>query len=288
MEHVNDQFGFDQEETGKTNGQFPAEVLIQYLKERGFKDAETLSVRQFLAGHSNLTFLLRSPTREYVLRRAPIGRLAPKAHDVVREYRVLKAIHPFFHLAPAVVHLCEDASIIGAPFFLMERRHGKIIRGQVPPSIAAQADFQQRIGRAFVDCLIEMHGVDIHRSNLIALGRPEKYLSRQLEGWIGRWNLAKTEENPHISQLLDWLIKKLPPSAAPALIHNDFKMDNLMFNEDRITIEAVLDWEMATVGDPLTDLGYAWYYWGRTTDPANDARPFTAEAGWPTGDELVH
>ena len=261
--------------------------LIAYLEGK-IDGVENLVVEQFPGGHSNLTYLLRSPAREYVLRRGPLGPVAPKAHDMAREYKVLKAVHPFFRPAPEVFLVCEDPSIIGAVFFIMERRHGIVVRDRVPPELAAFPDYPQRVSRGFMDCLVDLHAIDIEKHGLVSLGKPEGFLERQVHGWFDRWLRAKTEENALMDCIIQWLTDRLPVSPAPSLVHNDFKLDNVMLNlEDPGRIEAVLDWEMATVGDPLVDVGLILCYWAQPADPGGTKPSITAQAGWYTRDELI-
>jgi aminoglycoside phosphotransferase (APT) family kinase protein len=258
-----------------------------------------VTVEQFPGGHSNLTYLLRmnGDGREYVLRRAPIGPVAPKAHDMAREFRVLQMVHPHFREAPAVFHLCEDPTVLGAVFFLMERRHGLILRDDVPPQLAKVPNYAQRVSEAFIDGMIRLHAIDASSPGLIALGKPEGFLARQVQGWADRWNRAKTDDVPKMDGVIRWLIDRRPVSPAPTLVHNDYKLDNIMLavaSVGRIEavdkIEAVLDWEMATVGDPLADLGLTLCYWTWAEAPQLRARgvpALTSQAGWYTRDQFV-
>jgi aminoglycoside phosphotransferase (APT) family kinase protein len=253
-----------------------AGALASYLGVEG------VEVQQFPGGHSNLTYLVRAGGREYVLRRPPLGPVAPKAHDMAREYAVLRAVHPHFPPAPEVYALCEDPGVIGSVFFLMERRRGVVIRGETPPAWRDQAG---RISRAFVDCLVALHAIDIERHGLAALGKPEGYLERQVRGWAGRWQRARTADTPQMDRVIRWLEQALPRSPAPTLIHNDYKLDNLMLHPgDPTRITAVLDWEMSTVGDPLSDLGLTLCYWTLTD---GRERVVTTQPGWFTPGELV-
>jgi len=262
-------------------------ALTRYLADKIDGGAD-LSIEQFPGGHSNLTYMLRTPAREYVLRRGPLGPVAPKAHDMAREYMVLKAVHPFFDAAPEVFHLCEDTSIIGGVFFIMERRHGIVVRDRIPEELAAFPDYPARVSRGFVDCLVELHAVDIEKHGLVSLGKPAGFLERQVRGWFERWNRAKTEEIALMERLIQWLTDRLPVSPAPTLVHNDFKLDNLMLDsEDPGRVEAVLDWEMATVGDPLVDLGLILCYWSQPSDPGGAKASLTSDPGWFTRDELI-
>src|SRR5579862_6276391 len=223
--------------------------LADYVKDK-FPGAEHLSVEQFPGGHSNLTYLLRTPVGEYVLRRGPLGPVAPKAHDMAREYRLLKAAHPHFPEAPEPLLVCEDPSVVGAVFFIMERRHGVILRDKVPEEFARIANYPQRVSEALIACLVRLHAVDVAATGLIALGKPEGFLERQVEGWSERWRRAQVDAVPDMDRVIGWLEQRLPTSAAPTLVHNDYKLDNVMFRTGSPNdIEAVLDWEMATVGD---------------------------------------
>ena len=266
-------------------------ALAVYLRDKIPGVAESLDVEQFPGGYSNLTYLLRCGGEEYVLRRPPLGPVAPKAHDMAREYRILKAISPHFDPAPKVFLLCDDPSIVGAPFFVMERRCGVVLRREWPADYRAGADTFRRVSEAFTDCLIELHSVDILRHGLDSLGRPEGFLERQLRGWATRWQRAKTEELPRMDELGDWLAKCMPASAAATIVHNDYKLDNLMLgSEDAAEITAVLDWEMATVGDPLVDLGVVLSYWPESGDPElrrEAVSPITTQPGFYSRRQLL-
>ena len=247
-----------------------------------------IEVQQFPGGHSNLTYWLSIGRKEYVLRRAPLGPVAPKAHDMVREARVLHAVHPLFPPAPEVYHVCEDPSIIGAPFFLMQRRHGIVLRDHIPPEVSAHENYAARISRAFVDCMVQLHSIDVEKHGLTSLGKPEGFVERQVKGWSERWDRAHTEDNPVVDRLKAYFAKTIPHSAAPTLVHNDFKLDNVMLDlhsPDRI--EAVLDWEMTTVGDPLSDVGLTLCYWSSALVPGTTLEAVTTGPGWYSRDEFV-
>jgi len=263
-------------------------ALTDHLRGKIDGVDQGIEVEQFPGGHSNLTYLLIIGGREYVLRRAPMGPVAPKAHDMVREYRVLHAVHPHFRPAPEVYLVCEDPGVIGAPFFLMQRRRGIVLRTQVPPEVAAHQNYQNSISRAFVDCLVELHSVDVEKHGLISLGKPEGFVARQVKGWSERWERARTTPSPEMDQMMVWLAQSVPPSGPPTLVHNDFKLDNVMLDSttpDRI--EAVLDWEMTTVGDPLCDLGLTLCYWCSTLVPGTSLEAITTGPGWYSRDEFV-
>ena len=272
----------------RTGEELNLSALAAHLRGKIDGVDQGIIVLQFPGGHSNLTYLLRIAGKEYVLRRAPLGPVAPKAHDMVREYRILHAVHPHFPPAPEVYLLCEDPSVIGAPFFLMERRHGIILRSQIPPEVAAHENFPARISRAFVDCLIQLHAVDVEQHVLGSLGKPEGFVARQVKGWSERWERARTQPSPEMDRVMAWLAVTIPPSGRPTLVHNDFKLDNVMLDgttPDRI--EAVLDWEMTTIGDPLCDLGLTLCYWSSALVPGTTLEAVTTGPGWWTRDEFV-
>ena len=262
--------------------------LIQYLQGKLEGADESLDIEQFPGGHSNLTYLLRTRNCEYVLRRPPLGPVAPRAHDMAREYQVLRAVHPVFPLAPRALVLCEDPAVIGAVFFIMERRRGIVLRRELPPAAAGDAELGPRLSAAFIDCLADLHSIDTAN---IPLGKATGFLERQVRGWSERWERAKTEELPEMDQLARWLIEHIPASGPPTLVHNDFKLDNLMLDAgDLSRIVAVLDWEMATTGDPLVDLGCTLCYWSQADDPQirrETVSAVTASAGWYDRKRLV-
>jgi aminoglycoside phosphotransferase (APT) family kinase protein len=207
---------------------------------------------------------------------------------MAREYTVLKAVHPVFAAAPEVFHLCEDASLLGAVFFIMERRRGIIVRGEIPVELAAFPYYPARVSRGFLNCLADLHAVDIEAHGLTALGKPAGFLERQVRGWAERWERAKTEEISEMNHLLRWLSERLPSSLSATLVHNDFKLDNVMLDKnDPGRIEAVLDWEMATVGDPLVDVGLVLCYWGQPSDPGGTKPSLTSMPGWFSRSQVV-
>lgn len=274
--------------------------LSQYLRERlpdvlapePFDVNAPVEIEQFPGGHSNLTYLVRFGAREFVLRRPPFGPVAPTAHDMPRECRLLSALHPHFPLAPRPYLLCEDSSVIGAPFYLMERRRGIVIHRSMPPQLAGHDDAKRRISEAMVDTLAALHSVDIQATGLIAIGKPVGFVSRQVKGWSERWQRAKTSELPEIDETIQWLNAHMPPEAArPSVVHNDYKLDNVMFDaHDPARIVGIFDWEMSTVGDPLIDLGIFLGYWSQPDDPPArrlSISPVTSEPGWLPRAELV-
>lgn len=221
-----------------------------------------LEVRQFPGGHSNLTYLLTIGGRELVLRRPPFGSTVRAAHDMQREFRVLSALGPVFPPAPRVVAFCEDESVVGARFFLMERVRGMILRSRVPEAVILTPETVSRLCASLVDTLVRLHGLDYEAAGLGGFGHPEGYAERQVDGWTKRYHDAATETVADMDVVAGWLAAHLPRSGGASLIHNDYKHDNLVLDPaapERIL--AVLDWEMSTLGDPLMDLGTTLAYW---------------------------
>jgi aminoglycoside phosphotransferase (APT) family kinase protein len=247
-----------------------AERLEAFLEKEVPGWVGPLEVLQFRKGHSNLTYLLRGGDgRELVLRRPPFGARIATAHDMAREHRILEALRPHFPCAPRVVGCCDDESIIGAPFYVMERVRGVILRGMsVPAELGLEPPRMRALSAALVDRLADLHAVDLDRTGLASLGKPEGYVARQVQGWTERYQRARTDDVPELERAAEWLAAHRPPESGAALIHNDYKYDNLVLDPaDPTRIVAVLDWEMATVGDPLLDLGTSLAYWVDPDDP---------------------
>lgn len=244
--------------------------LARFLEEQvpGLKGP--LTVEQFPGGHSNLTYLLRMGESELVLRRPPFGAKAIKAgHDMEREYRILTRLRPVYSKVPrALVFRGENESPLGAPFYVMERAQGVILRHRPPKGVDLGPDTMRKLSESFVDNLVELHAVDWQAAGLGDLGKPEGYLRRQVEGWTSRYQKARTDDIPEMEQVARWLIEHVPPESGATVIHNDYKYDNLVLEpSEPWRIRAVLDWEMATLGDPLSDLGMALAYWVQADDP---------------------
>ncbi|MBC8068450.1 MAG: phosphotransferase family protein, partial [Deltaproteobacteria bacterium] len=227
-----------------------------------------LICEQFPSGWSNLTYLLRKGDAELVLRRPPFGAQVKSGHDMDREYRVLVGLAPVYPPAPRPLARCEDAEVIGAPFYLMERRRGVIIRRKLPPALGVTPERLHAMCGALVDQLAALHAVDVAAAGLGDLGKPDGYVQRQVEGWLARWTRARTDDVPDIDALGRWLLSHLPERSDATLVHNDYKFDNVMVDAACPTrIVAVLDWEMCTIGDPLLDLGTTLAYW---VEPGDD------------------
>ena len=251
--------------------------LQAYLREHDVPGADTaMEVKQFRGGSSNLTYLLRfADGHQWVVRRPPFGPLPPSAHDMAREYRVLSRLWEGFAAAPRAIVLCEDPSIIGAVFFVMERREGAVIKNRhpLPPEIDAKPETFRRISESLIDTLADLHAADYEKIGLGGLGRPEGFLQRQITGWMGRWEKAKTREVPLMEKLGTWFLEHMPAAQKPVLLHNDFYLHNVMFKAgDSGKVVGVFDWEMSTLGDPMIDLGLTIGYWRAARRPGRADR----------------
>lgn len=254
--------------------------------------AGPLTVLQFPGGSANLTYLLRIGQRELVLRRPPMGEIAPGAHDMKREYRVLSRLWRRFDRAPRAYLFCDDRAVLGVDFFVMERRCGEVIRDELPASMRGVPGVARRVAFALVDAMAELHAVDPASCDLADLGKPAGFVERQLSGWAKRWDLAKFEHSPRaMDELHQRLLAGLPPLSRVSIVHNDLKLDNCQFdpaNPDRVA--SIFDWDMATLGDPLIDLGTLLNYWpdaSDTEETARGTRPGLARMGLPGRAEIV-
>ena len=225
-----------------------------------FESASPLEFAQFQGGHANLTYVVKTGEMELVLRRPPLGEVAPGSHDMAREHRVLSVLYEVYPLAPRAFHYCEDASIMGKPFFVMERRNGTVVRGAWPDSLPDDDRVRKEVGESFVNAIAALHRVDYEELGLADLGRPDGFVSRQVAGWTDRWNRARHDDVPDMERLATALADTIPTPQRASLLHNDFKLDNTMVSEDGRLV-AVFDWDMSTVGDPLVDLGATLAYW---------------------------
>jgi aminoglycoside phosphotransferase (APT) family kinase protein len=241
--------------------------LEPYLRLHFPNEADALQVRQYPSGHSNLTYSLHLGAREVVLRRPPFGSKVKSAHDMSREFHVLSKLHSVYAPAPEVLLYCDDLSVIGAPFYVMEPIHGIILRRNLPPGLDFPAEKARHLNESFFENLIRLHHVDYTAAGLATLGRPEGYLERQVRGWMERYYGSKTHDYPEVEKISAWMQQHMPPKSAASLIHNDYKYDNVVLDSNDITkIVGVLDWEMCTIGDSLSDLGTALAYWVDATD----------------------
>lgn len=267
----------DKPSTVRQGEELDAGELAIYLREHipDLKVPAPLEVEQFPSGHSNLTYMLRIGERELVLRRPPFGAKIKTAHDMGREYQILSRLAGVYAKAPRVLAYCEDEAVLGAPFYVMERLKGIILRGSAPKGLELAPALMHALSENFVDNLVEIHRVDYQAAGLGDLGRSAGYVRRQIEGWTQRYINARTDDIPDVEHVAAWLAEHTPPQvgapdadAGGALIHNDYKYDNLVLAPDDLSrIIGVLDWEMATLGDPLMDLGTSLGYWVDAGDP---------------------
>lgn len=280
-------------ETEDFAGLMDIPALTHYLAEHVAGDDAPLAVEKHAAGFSNETFFITRGSQRWVLRRPPRGVFLPTAHDVLREYRVMRALQDASVRVPRMVVACTDSSVIGAPFYLMERKDGNVIRLDIPAAYDNPAG-RRRIAEEMIDALAELHAVDWQAAGLT--GKPEGFLARQLKRWSSQWELTqpRTRPLPGLDALTDWLRSNMPEEQPPTIVHGDYKMDNVMFAPDEPKLIAIFDWEMATIGDPLADLGWLMSYWGETGDPppppkwqTREGPPLTTLEGFPTQDEMA-
>ena len=243
--------------------------LESFLKDSIPGLSGPLNIKQFPSGHSNLTYLIEVGDREMVLRRPPFGTKAKTAHDMGREYRILKALQPVYPYAPEPWAYTEDEAVMGCPFYVMERIKGFILHRDLPPGLSLSAAQVRQLFTRLMEVLYELHSVDYEKAGLADFGKPEGYVKRQVEGWSKRYRAARTPDAPDCEAVMAWLLDKMPgESDQPAIIHNDFKLDNVVLDaHDPLRVVGVLDWEMATLGDPLMDLGASLAYWIQPGDP---------------------
>jgi aminoglycoside phosphotransferase (APT) family kinase protein len=259
--------------------------LAAWLKGRLEGSDAPLQVRQFGGGHANLTYRLsfgEGPDAvEYVLRRPPLGPVAARAHDMHREYRALSKLWRGFPKAPRAYLYCDDPSIIGADFLVMERRHGVVVRNVVPEAFGGGRDpvANRKLSEVVIDTLAEFHGVSPASVDLEDLGKPEGFLERQVRGWIGRYEKARTHDVAVAEEVSRWLIDQMPRSPAATLVHNDWKLDNMaVAPDDPGRCVAVYDWDMCTVGDPLCDVGTLFATWSDPGEGPGGASPMPTQS----------
>jgi aminoglycoside phosphotransferase (APT) family kinase protein len=270
---------------------FSGALVGEFLTAAGLTgfDPVGLEVEQFPAGHSNLTYLLRSGDWEAVLRRPPLGPVAPRAHDMAREFHILQRLCPRFPLAPEPYVLCEDATLIGAPFYVMERRRGLVLDQELPVDWVADPALHRAIAESLVQVLVDLHSVDWRAAGLGEIGRPDGYMQRQVSGWIDRYVRARTDDLPQFDVLTRWFSDRLPESPPATAVHNDYKLNNVLLDaRDPRRLTAVLDWEMATVGDPLSDVAALLVYWTAPDEIElmGGLKSVTAEPGFPDRSEI--
>jgi aminoglycoside phosphotransferase (APT) family kinase protein len=248
--------------------ELPMERLGPYLREALGAPSGDITVEQFPGGHSNLTYLVKIGDREAVLRRPPFGSKVKSAHDMGREHRLLSKLAPVYPRAPKPIAFCEDESILGAKFYLMERLRGVIVRKRAPDGVVLDAETARALCESFVHTLVELHAIDYEGIGLGDFGHPQGFVERQVTGWTKRYEGSQTDDIPEILSAARWLAENIKESPPASLIHNDYKYDNIILDPRDVTnIIGILDWEMSTLGDPLMDLGTALCYWVEAGDP---------------------
>ena len=266
------------------------EPLKVFLDEHDLGEGE-IEASPIGEGHSNVTYLIRRGDAEMVLRRPPRPPLPPSAHDVLREARLLRALRDTPARVPVVLAVCDDPATIGCPFYVMERIDGEVIVTSIPVALDTPSE-RQRISEQLIDSLVEIHAVDWRAVGLEGFGKPTGYLERQLRRFVGLWEVNKTREIPEVERVGSWLAENLPSSGPATIVHGDYRLGNTIFAPERpARLAAVLDWEMATIGDPLADLGYLCMMWTESGDPRGGMREalggVTRREGFPTREELI-
>ncbi|OTP79028.1 phosphotransferase family protein [Caballeronia sordidicola] len=265
---------------------FDEASLARWMQGMVPSAAPLRSVEKFAGGQSNPTYRLHTTAGGYVLRRKPFGKLLPSAHAVEREFRLISAIHPVGFPVPRPVALCEDETVIGAVFYLMEMVEGRTFWNGTLPEIA-KADRRAFYG-AMIDKAAALHSIDPYAVGLGDFGRPGNYMQRQVERWTKQYRASQTDDIPEVEKLIEWLPCTVPEQAGVSIIHGDYRIDNLIYAQDGPQVRAVLDWELATIGDPLADFAYLAMHWVMPRDnPAGLSGVDLAEAGIPTLDEAV-
>ncbi len=257
----------DEPKDVRTDDAIDAERVGAWLAEQVPGLSGTPEVKQYSGGASNLTYLLRYPDRDLILRRPPAGTKAKSAHDMRREYRIQALLKPAFPYVPDMVAFCDDPGVIGNDFYVMERLAGVILRGRLPQGMQLPPEQARALCQSMIERLAELHAVDVAATGLDEFGRGSGYVRRQVKGWSQRYTAAKTWNVPGFAKVMRWLDENQPDDVGTCLIHNDWRFDNLVLDaDDPQRILGVLDWEMATVGDPLMDLGSAIAYWVQADD----------------------
>jgi aminoglycoside phosphotransferase (APT) family kinase protein len=246
----------------KSGEVFDIPSLDKYLQNQVASIGKITGITRFPGGYSNITYCIETADKEWVLRMPPAGAQIQSAHDMGREFRVIGLLQPYYQKVPAVVHYCENPEVIGAPFYIMERIKGVVLRAGNAPNMQIDPTLMRQISIALVDNLVELHAIDILKTQLIELGKPDGYVHRQVSGWVKRYYAAETDTIENMNRIADWLSKNYPRDQQATFLHNDYKYDNVILDPNELSkIIGVLDWEMATVGDPLMDVGASLAYW---------------------------
>ena len=257
----------DQTKTIRLGEELDIDQLNPFLQDTIPNFGTISGVTQFPGGFSNLTYLISTDKKEYVLRRPPFGASAKGGHDMGREFRVLSLLKKAgFNKIPTPLSIDESGAILGAPFYIMERLNGVILRAKDAHNAILSPELMRHLSKRLIDNLAEIHSLDIEKTGLSQLGKPEGYVQRQVEGWIARYEKAQTDDVYNMEVAAEWMLKNMPRPQKPAFLHNDYKYDNVVWNVEMTSLVGVLDWEMSTVGDPLMDFGAALAWWAEAGD----------------------
>jgi aminoglycoside phosphotransferase (APT) family kinase protein len=265
--------------------------LQKYLSSN-LSESSNIKISQFPNGFSNLTYLIKQDKTEYILRRGPHGATIKSGHDMHREFKILTKLKQVYNKVPKTIHYCEDKSIIGVPFYLMERVKGVILRVNNTSNKLIKPELMAKIADSFIENFNKIHSVDIYKTKLNEIGKAEGYNKRQIEGWVKRYDKSKVDDFPLLEKTAKWLYNNIPNDDLNSLIHNDYKYDNIVLDTNDLSqIRSVLDWEMCTIGNPLMDLGTTLGYWTNHNDSdlmkKLNFNP-SSVIGNPTREELVH
>jgi aminoglycoside phosphotransferase (APT) family kinase protein len=253
----------DQAKAVRTGEELDVDILNPFLKKAIPNFSEITATSQFPGGFSNLTYLIETNKKSYILRRPPHGASAKGGHDMGREFRVLSLLKKAgYSKIPTPLSIEESGALLGTPFYIMERLSGVILRPKDAQNAVLTVDMMRHLSKRLIDGLAELHSLDIETTGLAQLGKPEGYVQRQVEGWIDRYHKSQTDDVFNMEIAADWMLKNMPRPQKPTFLHNDFKYDNVIWNPEMSNIIGVLDWEMSTVGDPLMDFGATLAYWG--------------------------
>ncbi|HZG73298.1 MAG TPA: phosphotransferase family protein [Chondromyces sp.] len=259
-----------------------------YLRDQLNLEDDPMEVKQFSEGYSNLTFLIKIGEWESVMRRPPFGKIPPKAHDMEREYKLLEKINPVFPLAPKPYLFEYNPNIMDKPFYLMEKKNGVVLDDTIPQEYESIPAIKKIIPESTIDTLVQLHDINFQEAGLQNIGKPDGYLERQVHGWIKRYHDCKTDEIKVYRDIEKWILSSIPTSPSPTIIHNDYKLNNMMLSiTDHGKIVGVFDWEMSTIGDPLTDLASTIAYWKDENDPFTGINSVTTSGGFFTRKEFI-
>lgn len=261
----------DEPSNVRSGEELDTKKIESYLKDHLSHLKGKVEIKQFPSGYSNLTYLINVGEEELILRRPPFGKKAKTAHDMSREFTILKSLKPYFPYCPTPLLYCEDLSVLDVPFYIMERIKGIILRKDLPKGMDLSKDDARTLSKNLIKVFCELHSIDYIEAGLKDFGKPSGYVKRQVDGWSARYRDSRTPDAPDFETVMQWLVDKKPlESSRVSVIHNDYKFDNVVLHpDDPLRIIGILDWEMATIGDPLMDLGSSLAYWVQKDDPNN-------------------